>query len=79
MDFSALMGPSETIASVTSVAKDKTTSPDLTIGSAVFSGQIAQFRLSAGKADTKYKVTCIVLTSDGNTLEGEGIVQLEDI
>lgn len=79
MDFSALMGQNETISAVSSVTKDKTTTPDLTIGAAVFDGQIAQFRLSAGKSGTKYKITCIVTTSDGNTLEGEGIVQLEDL
>lgn len=79
MDFSALLASGETITSVVSVVKDKTTAPDLVIGAPAFSGSVAQFRLSVGKADTKYKVTVIVGTSAGNTLEGEGIVQLEDI
>lgn len=80
MDLSALMGPGESIASIVSVTKDKVTSPDLVIGPAVFSGSVAQFRLSGGKANTKYKVTVIVTTTPGaNTLEGEGLIQLEDI
>lgn len=79
MDFSGVMAPGETILSITSVTVDKTTVPALSISGQVFSGVLAQFRLAAGQAGTRYKVTVIVVTSAGNTLEGEGFVQCEDI
>lgn len=79
MEFAALLGSGETLATVVSVVVDKITSSPLVISSTAVAGSQCTFRLAGGLNGTKYKVTAIVTTSGGNTLEGEGIVQLEDI
>lgn len=79
MDFSALLASGETLTGAGTATVDKTTAPVLTLGAASVSGSIAQFRISGGVANTEYKVTLVVTTSAGNTLEGEGIVQCKDL
>lgn len=69
MDFVGRMEDDVTLTAVVSVTGAPT---GLTIGSASYSGTRAQFRISGGTAGTKYKLTVVVTTSDGNTLEGEG-------
>lgn len=77
MDFSALLAPGESISSVTSV----TALPaGLTLsGAPVSSGAIATQRIAGGTNAIRYVVTYVVLTSLGNTLEGEGILQVKDL
>lgn len=77
MDFSALMAEGESITTVDSV----TAVPSgLTfVGPAVAAGTRAQQRISGGTDKVAYKVTIRVSTSGGNTLEGEGILQVRDI
>lgn len=79
MDFSALLASGETLTGAGTATVDKTTAPVLTLGAASVSGSIAQFRISGGVSNTEYKVTLVVTTSAGNTLEGEGIVQCKDL
>lgn len=69
MDFSANMSSGETLVAVTSF----TVSPaGLTYTSATPSGQVVAMRLSGGTDDVQYKITVVVTTSAGNTLENEG-------
>lgn len=77
MDFAGLMAAGETITSVSSV----TATPNgLTLaGSPAASGQVATQRIAGGTSGHKYVVTFIVTTSLGNTLEGEGILQVRDL
>ncbi len=77
MDFSALLAPGENISGVTSV----TASPNgLTLsGSATISGLTANQRIAGGTNGTTYKVTFVITTSLGNTLEGEGYLKVEDL
>lgn len=75
MDFSALLARGETLSSVTSVAVDLTTVPALVVGAPSCSGVLAQFRISGGLQDRKYKITVYCVTSAGNTIEGEGYLQ----
>lgn len=79
MDFSALLASGETLSTVTSVSTTLVTVPALTIGAGSVSGVLCQFRVSVGKTGNRYKVTAVVTTSAGNTLEGEGYVNVEDI
>lgn len=79
MEFAALLGSGETLSSVVSVNVDKTTASPLLISGQAVNGTALTFRLTGGLAGTRYKVTGIVTTSGGNTIEGEGIVQLEDL
>lgn len=79
MEFAALLGVGESLSTVVSVVVDKVTVPVLSVANTAVSGSTLTFRLAAGLGGTRYKVTGIVTTSAGNTLEGEGIVQVEDI
>lgn len=77
MDFSGLLGQGETIAGVTSVTA---TPSGLTLsGGPTFSGVFANQRIAGGTSGQKYTVTFLVTTSGGNTLEGEGILQVKDL
>lgn len=76
MDFSGKMQAGETIASVTTFTVAPATG--LTYNTATPDGQVVNFRLSGGTVNTQYKITVLVLTSDGNTLEGEGNLLVED-
>lgn len=75
MDFAALLARGETVTSVVRVDAIPSTAPPLSIGSAVYSGTIAQFRVAGYVSDTRYKITVFVTTSSGNTLKGEGFLQ----
>ena len=79
LDFAALLEEDEVLTAANSVAIDKTTASPLVAGTPAVSGVIAQVRLTGGLAGTIYKVTIVVTTSDGNTLEGEAYVNVEDI
>lgn len=80
MDFAANCAVGETISSVTSFAADTPTGATaLTVGGASCSGTTASARISGGTDGKQYKVTVLVLTSAGNTLEGEGILQVRDL
>lgn len=77
MDFSALLGQGETLSSVTAIAS---TPSGLTLsGSPTVSGVNAQQRISGGTAGITYKVTFTVLTSAGNTREGDGLVVVRQL
>lgn len=77
MEFMPLMDADETITSVTSV----TALPaGLTlVGVPTFAGTMAQQRIAGGVDSITYKVTFIVVTSKGNTLEGEGNLVVKNI
>lgn len=73
IDFDALLAAGETISSITSFVATPTTAPDLTMTSinVTVSGKRVQFRAAAGTDNTAYKITAIVLTTLGNTLEAD--------
>lgn len=75
MDFSANLTTSETLASITSVTADIV---GLSLGVPVLGSRSAQVRISGGTADVMYKITWVVVTSAGNTLEAEGYLLVEN-
>jgi hypothetical protein len=75
MDFSANLAASETIDSISSVTANIS---GLTIGTPVVGTRSAQARISGGTVDVLYKVTFVVVTSAGNTLEAEGYLKIEN-
>lgn len=75
-DFSGKMTAAETISSVTSVTPSPASG--ITVGAPTTSGQVVQVRISSGTADTTYKLTVIVVTSAGNTLEMEGRLHIRN-
>ena len=76
MDFSANMAAADTISSITSVTATPT---GLTLGTAAVSGQRVQFRISSGTGGTQYKITVVIVTSAGDTLETEGYLEVKDL
>lgn len=77
MDFSPMLAHGETIASVTSCVA---TPVGLTLsGAPAASTVFAHQRILGGTSGVRYTVTFVVLTSLGNTLEAEGILQVKDL
>lgn len=77
MEFAPNMAEAETINGVTSVVA---LPAGLTlVGSATFNGTKAFQRISGGTNGVLYKLTFIVTTSGGNTLEGEGNLRVKNI
>ena len=75
MEFAPMLEPGETLTAVSSVAATPT---GLTlVGPAAFSGSVAQQRISGGTDAVTYKVTFVVTTTDGNTLEAEGYLRVK--
>jgi hypothetical protein len=79
MDFSGLMASGELITGCTMTPAHEVTTPPLVVGTPVYAGQIAQVRISGGLAGTTYKITFLVTTNGGNTLEGEGNMIVREI
>lgn len=81
-DFSGKMRDGDSITSVGSVTQEKlglvSNSADLTLGSTAQSGQTGQVRISGGTDGEQYKIEMVVTTTDGDTLEGEGILTVRD-
>lgn len=77
MDFSPNLATNETIASVSSVVASPV---GLTlVGPPTFNGAGAYQQISGGTSGITYKVTFLVLTTLGNTLEGEGNLVVRNI
>ena len=80
MEFAGLLAGDDTIASASSVTVSPSpTSPALTVGSTAVSGTRVQFRISGGKAETRYKLTVVATSVDGDTLEGEGYLFVTEL
>lgn len=78
MEFAPNLAPGETISSVTSVTADPSTGIDIT-AVPVASGTQAQQRIAGGTDGVQYKITFVVETSAGNTLEGEGYLTVRQL
>ena len=75
IDFTPKLATVHSISSVTSVT---TAQSGLTIGSPVLSTPKVQVRISSGTTGTPYKVTAIVVTVNGNTLETDVVLRVEE-
>lgn len=82
-DFAPDMADAETLSSVTSILAanqgDIAASTDVTITSiaiSTVSTQIAQCVVSGGTNGERYKLTAIVVTSAGQTLEADGYLRV---
>ena len=82
MDFSNLLSPGDSIATVDSVlqaARGRVAgAAALTIGAASVSGTKVQFTIEGGTANEDYKITVRVNTSAGDRLEGDGWLFVRD-
>ena len=77
MEFAANLDEAETITGVSSVVAAPS---GLTLdGPPGFSGTKATQRIAGGTNGVLYKVTFVVTTSNGNTLEGEGHLRVREL
>lgn len=75
MDFGPNMAAAELITGVTVTASPS----GLTLSSQAYSGRKASVKIAAGVTGGVYKVTFVATTDAGQTLESEGILNVEDL
>ena len=82
MDFGADMRKGDTVQSVTSSVAanlgNVQDSTDVQLSEAVISGSMVQVRVSAGQHLENYKITHVIVTAGGDTLEGDGMLCVRD-
>jgi hypothetical protein len=76
IDFANLLADGDSIASITSVTGTPT---GLTIEDEAIAGTTVTFTISGGTDGTTYAVEALVATTDGEILEGDGWLKVEDI
>lgn len=74
-DFSGKMDSGATLASVVSVVSDVA---GLTISAASVSGTYVQAMFAGGSSGTTYKITAKAIDSDGQKLEMDGNLRVQD-
>jgi len=80
LDFSNLMGTSETIASIDTVYSEfrGESTTDLTITNQSISGQTVLIQIAGGTDRHAYRVECTITTSTGQVLQGDGVLKITD-
>lgn len=72
-----------TLATVNSVSSENQNkvggSTAVTLGTPAVSGDAVEFTIEAGTDDENYKITAEVVDSEGNILEGEGMLYVRDL
>lgn len=80
MDFRKVQPAGVTVASVVSVDQSTVTGTGtVAIGSTAYSGTLAQVWISGGTDDEDYKITITITNSRGETVEGDGLLQVRDL
>lgn len=75
MDFGPNMSATEALTGATITAAPA----GLTLTASAFSGRRASVKIAGGTAGRAYKVTFVATTDAGQTLESEGILNVEDL
>ena len=82
MDFAALLG-SDTIASVQSITAEAEGrvggAASLTVGAPTVNGTKVEVRIDGGSHGENYKITVVIQTTGGDTLEGDGWLYVRDL
>ena len=76
MDFVNLLATGDSLASITSVTDTPT--GELTITGEVIAGTTVTFTVADGTDQTTYHIEVIVVTANGETLEGDGYLYVTD-
>lgn len=83
MDFRKVMPAGVTLSGVSGVTQENqgivSGSASLAVGSASASGTVAQVWLSGGTDLEDYKITITVTNSRGETVEGDGTLQVREL
>ena len=74
-DFAEMMSSTATLSSYVSVSSD---TAGLTISSIAVSGTVCQAMFAGGSSGTTYKITAKVIDSDGQKLEMDGNLRVQD-
>jgi glycine cleavage system aminomethyltransferase T len=77
VNFRNLLAAGDSVKTVTSVTASPTA--ELTIGTAVISSPRVKFRVEDGVAGTSYRINVIVTTAGGDTLEGDGDLEVSNL
>lgn len=80
MDFASVLNTGEIISSIQSLNVEKRGGrvSDLIIEDEIIDGSIVKFFVSGGTECYTYRVEILILTSDGQLLEGDGILEIID-
>lgn len=81
-DFSGKMEATATISSIVSIISTNlgnvSGSTNVTVASAAASAQVAQALFSGGTSGETYQITAKVIDSDGQKLEADGLLRVQD-
>lgn len=77
VNFRNLLAPGDSIDDVTSVSASP--AAELTIGTPVIASPRVKFRIEDGNVGTSYKITVVVTTTNGDTLEGDGDLEVTNL
>lgn len=78
IDFAPKLATGDTVDTIVSTVVSPVTVPVLTVAGGVISSPKVQHRISAGLDGTLYKITEIVTTTNGNTLETDVFLRVEE-
>jgi hypothetical protein len=76
IDFRNLLAAGDTCKTVSSLAVSPA---GVTLGTGAASGTFVRFRASGGTAGVTYQITAVVVTTNGDTLEGDGLLAVEQL
>jgi len=79
MGFANLLATGETISSITSIAIELRGGgvSDVTVYNEAVSGDTVVFWVSGGTNNTKHRIEIVVVTSLGQTFEGDGLLSVK--
>jgi hypothetical protein len=78
IDFTPLLATGDTVSAIASTTVSPVTVPPLSVAAGSVATPKTQHRISAGLDGTLYKITEVVTTADGDTLETDVRLRVED-
>ncbi len=78
IDFTPKLATGDTVSAIVSTAVTPTTDPVLTVAAGAISTPVVQHRISGGLDGTLYKITEKITTANGNTLEADVFLRVEE-
>ncbi len=78
IDFAPLLASADSISAIVSTTVTPTTVPALSVAAGAISSPKTQHRISAGLDGALYKVTEKITTTNGDSLETDVLLRVED-
>lgn len=76
IDFRNLLASGDSCKTVSSLTVDPA---GIALGNSTASGTFVRFRCAEGTDGVTYKITCVVTTTNGDTLEGDGLLAVTQL